>query len=144
MLNNRQVAATMKIRLDEELPEKPAFAEGIRRAPDRGFRLSKTQTETALKNALRYIPEQHHQVLIPEFLDELKNHGRIYGYRFRPAGRIHAKPVNQYQGNCLEARAFQLMLDNKLGCLPVVEGGRVIGILTEADFVKYVVANAEA
>lgn len=38
--------------------------------------------------------------------------------------------------------AGQLMLDNKLGCLPVVEGGRLIGILTEADFVKHVVGLA--
>lgn len=38
--------------------------------------------------------------------------------------------------------AAGLMLDNKLGCLPVVEGGRLTGILTEADFVKYVAAHA--
>ena len=38
--------------------------------------------------------------------------------------------------------AAQIMLDNKLGCLPVVEGGRLTGILTEADFVKYVAAHA--
>jgi CBS domain-containing membrane protein len=38
--------------------------------------------------------------------------------------------------------AAGLMLENKLGCLPVVEGGRLTGILTEADFVKYVAAHA--
>ncbi len=35
--------------------------------------------------------------------------------------------------------AGQIMLDNKLGCLPVAEGDRLVGILTEADFVKYTV-----
>ena len=35
--------------------------------------------------------------------------------------------------------AGQLMLDNKLGCLPVADGDRLVGILTEADFVKYTV-----
>jgi CBS domain-containing membrane protein len=35
--------------------------------------------------------------------------------------------------------AGQLMLDNKLGCLPVAEGDRLVGILTEADFVKFTV-----
>lgn len=35
--------------------------------------------------------------------------------------------------------AGQIMLDNKLGCLPVVENGKLVGILTEADFVKFVV-----
>jgi CBS domain-containing membrane protein len=40
--------------------------------------------------------------------------------------------------------AGQLMLDNKLGCLPVVLGGRLVGILTEADFVKHVVGLSSA
>jgi CBS domain-containing membrane protein len=34
--------------------------------------------------------------------------------------------------------AAQIMLDNKFGCLPVVEEGALAGILTEADFVKFV------
>jgi CBS domain-containing protein len=29
------------------------------------------------------------------------------------------------------------MFDNKYGCLPVVEGSRVVGIVTEADFVRF-------
>ncbi len=37
------------------------------------------------------------------------------------------------------AEAGNLMLENKLGCLPVVEGEQLVGILTESDFVKYVV-----
>ncbi|HRC85595.1 MAG TPA: CBS domain-containing protein [Thermoanaerobaculia bacterium] len=32
--------------------------------------------------------------------------------------------------------AAQIMLENKYGCLPVVEGRRLVGILTEADFVR--------
>ena len=32
--------------------------------------------------------------------------------------------------------AAQVMLENKYGCLPVVEGKRLVGILTEADFVR--------
>lgn len=34
------------------------------------------------------------------------------------------------------AHAAQTMLRHKLGCMPVVEGGRLVGILTEADFVR--------
>jgi urocanate hydratase len=67
-----------------------------------------------LKNALRYLPAQHHGALIPEFLNELKTHGRIYGYRFRPDGEIRALPIDRYRGNCLAGRAFQLMMDNNL------------------------------
>jgi len=33
--------------------------------------------------------------------------------------------------------AAQLMTENKYGCLPVVEGRRLVGILTESDFVRF-------
>ncbi len=32
--------------------------------------------------------------------------------------------------------AAQIMYENKYGCLPVVEGPRLVGILTESDFVR--------
>ncbi len=35
------------------------------------------------------------------------------------------------------AEAAELILDNKLGCLPVVEGPHLVGILTESDFVAH-------
>lgn len=33
--------------------------------------------------------------------------------------------------------AAQVMFENKYGCLPVTEGDRLVGILTEADFVRF-------
>ncbi|MEO6027095.1 MAG: CBS domain-containing protein [Candidatus Binatia bacterium] len=33
------------------------------------------------------------------------------------------------------AEAAKTMLERKIGCLPVVDGGRLVGILTESDFV---------
>jgi CBS domain-containing membrane protein len=39
--------------------------------------------------------------------------------------------------------AAQVMFENNFGCLPVVEGWRVVGILTESDFVKYFTRNPE-
>ena len=104
----------MNIGISNQLPDYPPFIEDIRRAPDRGFRLSKSQTGTALKNALRYIPAELHQQMAPEFLDELHTRGRIYGYRFRPEGDIQPKPVDEYEGNCIEGKAFQVMIDNNL------------------------------
>lgn len=114
MINNIDIKEAMAIKLDDVLPEMPKFQEGIRRAPNRGFRLTKSQTEVALKNALRYIPEQFHKELIPEFLEELTTMGRIYGYRFRPNERIYGKPIDEYKGNCIEGKAFQVMIDNNL------------------------------
>ena len=104
----------MRIRLESPLPDKPSFNENIRRAPDRGFRLTAHQTIIALKNALRYIADRFHSILLPEFLDELKNRGRIYGYRFRPEGPIKALPVDRYKGRCLAGKAVQVMIDNNL------------------------------
>ena len=104
----------MKLSLSDQLPPSPVFDDSIRRAPDRGYRLTKAQTLTALQNALRYIPPALHETLAPEFLDELRSRGRIYGYRFRPPGDLKARPVDHYKGNCLEGKAFQLMIDNNL------------------------------
>lgn len=104
----------MNISLESTLPSYPKFQEGIRRAPDRGFRLSPAQTETALKNALRYIPFELHETLAPEFLDELKTRGKIYGYRYRPEGDLKAQPIDAYRGKCIEGKAFQVMINNNL------------------------------
>jgi len=97
-----------------ELPEPPPFAPGIRRAPSRGHALSRHDTAVALANALRYVPVEHHEVVAPEFLDELLTTGRIYGYRYRPAGRIFGRPIDDYAGRITEAKAMQVMIDNNL------------------------------
>lgn len=104
----------MKISLSTKLPEYPSFVEGIRRAPNRGYTLTKAQTKIALKNALRYIPKNLHKELAPEFLKELRTYGRIYGYRYRPQGDLKAKSIDEYKGKCIEGKAFQVMIDNNL------------------------------
>ena len=114
MLNNNEIKSAMTIKLDEIYPEYPKFEEGIRRAPDRGFRLTKAQTKIALKNALRYVPEELHEKLAPEFMEELKTYGRVYAYRYRPEGRLYGKPIGEYKGKCLAGKAFQVMIDNNL------------------------------
>lgn len=114
MIDNKKIGAAMTVKLSGTLPEYPPFDETKRRAPDRGFRLTKAQTKVALKNALRYVPEELHETLAPEFMEELKTYGRVYAYRYRPEGRISGKPIDQYKGNCLEGKAFQVMIDNNL------------------------------
>ena len=114
MIDNLNVANAMTIKLDSQLPNMLEFQPGIRRAPNRGFRLTQGQTEIALKNALRYVPEELHEILAVEFLDELVKYGRIYAYRYRPENRIFGKPIDEYKGNCIEGKAFQVMIDNNL------------------------------
>ncbi|MCL1924576.1 MAG: urocanate hydratase [Defluviitaleaceae bacterium] len=95
-------------------PEMPNFDETKRRAPRRGFNLNEAETKLALKNALRYVSSELHEKLAPEFLAELKEYGRIYAYRYRPAGAIVGKPIEEYEGKCVEGKAFQVMMDNNL------------------------------
>ena len=82
----------MTVKLDYELPKVPAFREGIRRAPRREAHLSEADKALAIRNALRYIHPDHHLQMAREFARELEEHGRIYGYRFRPEGELHGKP----------------------------------------------------
>jgi urocanate hydratase len=117
MSTNVEISKAMNIHLAEifeDLPEMPQFVDGIRRAPARHFNLNSNETELALKNALRYIPANWHAILAPEFLAELISRGRIYGYRFRPDGPLKGQPIGHYTGNCLEGKAFQVMIENNL------------------------------
>lgn len=112
-MDNKQIEAHMKIKL-EELPEKEMLRTDIRRAPKREAALSLEDKKLALKNALRYIPEKYHEKMAKEFYEELQTRGKIYGYRFRPHGRIYGKPIDQYKGKCLAGKAIQVMIDNNL------------------------------
>lgn len=112
-MKNNLIKNAMQIRLSDELPMPKKFLPNIRRAPGRGYFLNEDETLLALKNALRYIPENLHEVLAPEFLEELRTMGRIYGYRYRPDGNIYGKPVDEYKG-ITQARAIQVMIDNNL------------------------------
>ena len=114
MINNSEIKKAMTIKLDDKLPEYPGFDSRYRRAPKRELLLSQKEIQLALKNALRYISENLHKELAPEFLNELMTRGRVYGYRFRPKNRIYGKPIDEYKGNCIEGKAFQVMIDNNL------------------------------
>ena len=113
-MNNAEIGKAMVIKLDPVLPEYPTFKEGVRRAPKRELTLNKREIKLAVANALRYVPEELHEQLAPEFLDELLTRGRIYGYRFMPKDRIYGRPIDEYKGKCVEGKAFQVMIDNNL------------------------------
>ncbi|MBN2009460.1 urocanate hydratase [candidate division KSB1 bacterium] len=113
MMTNEDIGNAMTVKLPAELPPEKPFKDGIRRAPSRGDFLPARGKVLALKNALRYIPEELHEQLAPEFLNELSSKGRIYGYRYRPDGRIYGRPIDSYRG-IPEARGLQVMIDNNL------------------------------
>lgn len=113
-IDNSTIKEAMEIKIDYVPMKTPEFKQGIRRAPMRELTLSEADIELALMNALRYIPEEYHDELAPEFLEELMSKGRIYGYRFRPEGNISPRPIEEYKGNTIEGKAMQVMIDNNL------------------------------
>ena len=83
-MDNKEIGNYMRIKLDGPLPSMGEFDPSVRRAPKRESDLSESDVKLALRNALRYIPEEYHAELAPEFYQELMERGKIYGYRFRP------------------------------------------------------------
>ncbi len=57
-------------------------------------------------------------------------------------GTIMTTDVAMVEPDAAVGVAGRIMLDNKYGCVPVVEDLRLTGILTEADFVRYLAAVA--
>jgi CBS domain-containing membrane protein len=52
--------------------------------------------------------------------------------------QVMARTVETAEPDDSLSEAGLKMLENKFGCLPIVEGRRLVGILTEADFVRHV------
>jgi urocanate hydratase len=96
------------------LPEVKAFDRDISHAPRRKDILSATEKKLALRNALRYFNPSLHPVLAPEFLQELKEHGRIYMYRYQPDYDMYARPLEAYPAKSKTAAAIMLMIQNNL------------------------------
>ncbi|KAB1155333.1 urocanate hydratase [Tenacibaculum aiptasiae] len=100
--------------IPNELPEIPVYDSSINRAPKRKEILTTEEKKLALRNALRYFDKEHHEVLLPEFAEELEKYGRIYMYRFRPTYKMHARDIEEYPGKSLQAKAIMLMIQNNL------------------------------
>ncbi len=56
------------------------------------------------------------------------------GARRRRLDRAMRKEVRTVDPSCCAASAARFMVETKMGCLPVVDGSGVVGMLTEADF----------
>jgi len=52
---------------------------------------------------------------------------------------VMTKPVQTIGPDAPIAEAARLMRDKKIGCLLVTQGERIVGILTEGDFVRHLV-----
>jgi urocanate hydratase len=100
--------------IPDELPPARPFDVTANHAPRRKDILSTEEKKLAIRNALRYFSARHHEVLAPEFYDELVKFGRIYMYRYRPEYEIYARPIGEYPHQSLQAAAIMLMIQNNL------------------------------
>ena len=100
--------------LPEELPNHPGIDPNVDHAPIRKQILTAQEERLAVQNALRYFKPKHHGVLAKEFLEELRQYGRIYMHRFRPEQTIRARPVHEYPSCSKQAAGIMLMIDNNL------------------------------
>lgn len=100
--------------IPDVLPPAPPYDNTVSHAPRRKAILTKEEETLALRNALRYFDPKHHATLAPEFYNELKQYGRIYMHRFRPAYEMHARPLDAYPYRSLQAAAIMMMIQNNL------------------------------
>ncbi len=100
--------------IPDELPAPKEYDKSINHAPKRKDILTDREKVLAIKNALRYFPKKHHEVLAKEFAEELHKYGRIYMYRFRPDYEMYARPIDQYPAKSRQAAAIMAMIQNNL------------------------------
>jgi len=100
--------------IPKQLPAPKLYDPNLNHAPKRKDILSIEEKKLALRNALRYFPENWHEELGPEFARELQDFGRIYMYRFKPDYALYARPIDAYPAQCTEAAAIMLMIHNNL------------------------------
>lgn len=100
--------------IPDTLPEMKKYETEINHAPKRKDILTTKEKELALRNALRYFPQKHHNILAPEFAKELQHYGRIYMYRFRPDYKMAARHIDDYPYKSRQAAAIMMMINNNL------------------------------
>ena len=81
--------------IPDSLPKTKAYDTTVSHAPKRKQILNQKEKQLALQNALRYFDPKHHEVLLPEFQEELETYGRIYMYRFRPEYKMYARNIQE-------------------------------------------------
>lgn len=96
------------------LPTLKPIPTDVSHAPKRNMPLTKEEQKLAIQNALRYFSAHLHQVLAPEFYQELITYGRIYMYRYKPDYSIHARHIDDFPYQSRQAAAIMMMIFNNL------------------------------
>jgi urocanate hydratase len=109
-----EIQKDIKQGVPSEIPPRREYDSSVNHAPKRKDILSRVEKKLAIQNALRYFPEIQHEELSKDFAEELVTFGRIYMYRYRPDYEMFARPIEEYPGNSMQAKAIMLMIQNNL------------------------------
>lgn len=113
-MSNLSFAQEIQEGIPTNIPTEKSWDSNVNHAPKRKDILSKEEKKLAIANALRYFPKEQHAELSKDFVAELNTYGRIYMHRYRPNHAIFARPISEYPGKSLQARAIMLMIQNNL------------------------------
>ena len=113
-MNTAEFKSAILKGIPAQLPEKKPYNPSVNHAPKRKDILTNPEKRLAVRNALRYFAPEHHVILAPEFLDELKRYGRIYMFRLRPDYEMKARPLVDYPHQSVQAASIMMMIQNNL------------------------------
>jgi len=113
-MNTTQFRTAIQEGIPSQLPERKTYSPSVNHAPKRKDILTNVEKRLAIENALRYFAPEHHAQLAPEFLEELRQYGRIYMFRFRPDYEMKARPLEDYPHQSVQAASIMMMIQNNL------------------------------
>jgi len=113
-MNTAEFKSAILKGIPAQLPEKKPYNPSVNHAPKRKDILTNPEKRLAVRNALRYFAPEHHVLLAPEFLEELRQYGRIYMFRLRPDYEMKARPLEDYPHQSVQAASIMMMIQNNL------------------------------
>jgi CBS domain-containing protein len=79
-----------------------------------------------------------HHLFAPRVLKEVGTIAVDILLKAVPVSEVMSSPVMSVPANADIVEAARIMLEDKVGSLPVVDGGRVVGIVTETDVLRQI------
>lgn len=121
------------------------------KATDTMLHASKLLREKGIRH-LPVVDEQHRLIGVITDRDikrasaseasSLDIHELLYLLDKLPVAKVMTKNPVTVTSATLVGEAAKLMIDRKIGCLPVVEGGKLVGIVTEIDMLRLLANGA--